>query len=685
MKIKLISLLIALLCISVLFVSCSDPCVEHIDADNDGICDVEDCEDAVKKPEIAEHEHKDGDADSICDTENCGTVIITNTVENRVEVLVPIAKEEYVPMVVKTVPSDAILGDYVNIVYENGTLTLYAHKYSPAEKNTELKIVEDLGNHYYIIKTTVKVSDPVADNPETPDDDEFKYATRKDTYTLINDITNTAVELITTEAYDFEEDNVATPDVNEYWDEAPSFNYYELSYGLYAVVLGGEDYYFYTENYTKLNTEAFEFDSIYDIYEYLDEYLAVGNNKTLQFTNDETVYVIDENGDIIYSEKEIFFIDRPEFDYVTDSFGIIEDETKLSFFDLSKWLECTYTYSFEYGQDSDWWLLQNGNVFVQVEKALPYDAINYDFKDSDGKFDLDYFVVDPAAKTVTETEFGYYVTDVKVNDGESEALTDKLENVFMVNPIVNGVIVESESKTLAVSNAIEVVCDLSSADGDGAMLVSDGLYVKRVSFNDEDYLAVYDASGKFLNYLPDSVSDFFDDCIILGGEAVYTYDLKLKLDLTKYEYYEPFGAYMLLVEEVKTVVEEVETYVYNTYYWNTSLEAPVLLFKDSDAKELRETNVNYFVVKVPTIVTDPDTQQSSIAGYTYSIYSSSNVLICSGVDAYDFNTYTIDGEEYVTLETSTSVTTQEGTTVNYGYYIVNDVAPAPAPDPAPAA
>ena len=116
MKTKLISLLIALLCMTMLLVSCSDPCVEHIDADNDGICDVEGCEDAVKKPEVAEHEHADANADGVCDTENCGTVIITNVVDNIVEIIVPTKPEEKVPMVVKPIPV-ANRADYIEYDY----------------------------------------------------------------------------------------------------------------------------------------------------------------------------------------------------------------------------------------------------------------------------------------------------------------------------------------------------------------------------------------------------------------------------------------------------------------------------------------------------------------------------------------------------------------------------------------
>ncbi len=682
MKIKLISLLIALLCVSVLFVSCSEECTTHLDADGDGICDTEGCEDVVQLPEPEEPNctnHVDANRDGLCDTENCDTVIITNTIENQVEVLVPIAKEEYVPMVVKPVPTDAVLGDYVKLDYVNGTLTLYAHVYTPAETNVELNIVKELGNHYYIIKTSVKVSDPVVDDPATTDTDESKYATRKDTYTLINDITGKAIELITTEPYDFVEDNASTTDVNEYWDEAPSFNYYNLD-GLYAVVLGGDEYYYYTENYTKLNTKPLSLDGTSDIYEYIGE----GNNETFQFTNDEIVYVIDAEGNIIHSEKEIFFLDRPEFDYVTDAFGIIEDDEKISFFDLSKWLECTYTYSFTYGQNANWFILQNGNVFIQTAKALPYTAINYDVEWEDAKYDLDYFIVDPAAKTVTETEFGYVVLTVMANDGEMEDITAKLENLFVVMPIVNGTVDVDSYKALAVSNALEIVCDLDAAFE--STLVADGLYLKSIDLNGEDYTAVYDANGKFLNYLPESY-EVFDDCIILGGKGVYTYDLKLKLDLTKYKNVYNNGAYMILVEEVKTTVEEVETVVYNTYYWNTTLEAPVLLFNDSSAKEIvwYGMSSNYYVVKVPTIFTDPDTQQQSIIGYTYSIYSSSNTLICAGVDTYNFQTCTIDGEQYVILNTVTTVVTPESTTVTKGYFIVNDVDPAPAPDPAPAA
>ena len=116
MKTKLISLLIALLCMTMLLVSCTDPCVEHIDANNDGICDVEGCEDAVKKVEVAEHEHVDANADKVCDVENCGTIIIVNTVTEKVEIIVPTKPEEKVDMIVKPIPAPNH-AEYVNLDY----------------------------------------------------------------------------------------------------------------------------------------------------------------------------------------------------------------------------------------------------------------------------------------------------------------------------------------------------------------------------------------------------------------------------------------------------------------------------------------------------------------------------------------------------------------------------------------
>jgi len=673
MKIKLISLLIALLCVSVLFVSCSDECTTHLDADGDGVCDTEGCEDIVQLPEPEEPNctnHVDANNDGLCDTENCGTVIITNTIEDRVEVLVPIEKEEYVPMVVKPIPADANVSDYVVITYENGLLTLYTHEYTPVDS---LKIVNNLGNHYYIIKTASKVSDPVADDPATSDVNEFKYATRKDTYTLVNDLTGYSKVLAVTEPYDFEEDNAATPDTNEYWDNAPSFNY--SNYGSYKrVTISGEGFYYYTNNYTLINEEATDLG--------LD--VEDGYNGVYYFYFDDAVYVVDEEGNITYTDKEMFFIERPDFDAMTDAYGIIETDGKLAFFDLTKWLECTYSYEFSAMSETDWFVLQNGNVLVQVANMLPDYTVNYDAISDGTKIDVDYFIIDPVAKTVTETEFGYVIMEVYPAIEDAEGVTDKVENIFVVLPIENGVVASDiDMKLLVVSNSLEIACDLTNiADGD---LVSKDFIVKEVYMNGTEFVAVYDTAGKFLNYLPKKY-DTFADCIILGDdEGVYSYDLKLKLDLTKYYEVDFNGSYMILVEEIVTKVEEEDIYSYKTYYWNTSLEAPVLLFDDASQKEIYTTTNDYYVIDVPTIFVDPDTQQKSISGWTKAIYSNNGTLTCEGVASYDFSSANIDGEIYTVLFTETITVTPESTIVTRKNYIVNDVAPAPAPAPAPAA
>ena len=665
MKIKLISLLIALLCVSVLFVSCSEECTTHLDADGDGICDTEGCEDTVQLPEEPEEpectNHVDANNDKLCDTEGCGTVILTNVVEDRVEVLVPIEKDEKIPMVIKPIPTDAVATDYINVDFENGVLTLYIHGYKPIE---EAKIVEDLGEHYYIIKTSKHVSDPVP----ASGNNEAKEATRADTYTIINDVTGYTCELITTKPYEYINDNPQTPSIDETWDDAPSFDF---TTGYYVdTVRVGSDYYLFTkEQHTVINEEALD---SWEVVEARDSARVI--NGICYITIKDTKYAIKDNV-VIHSDDVMFMLHRPAFDVETEAFGIIEDDDAytLYFYDLTKWIECTYSYTVN-ADMYEWFVLANGNVFVQTVNMLPDSSVNYDFIVDGVKADVDYFIVNPATKTVTETEFGYVVTNVYAVNGE------KTPNVFYVySGNENGETdLSGDGISLVVDNELNIVAELNEDVLFGEVEhVADGLFVKDLYINGSWYEVVTDVNGKMLNYLPYSYYAF-DDCIVLDNGDIYTYTLQLKLKLSDYDRYEMWEDYIILWDTVKVTVGEEETTKEVVYYWNTTLEAPVLISDNTEAKDVYTTNSDYFVVEVAIYSTD---EEPVITGYKYQIYGYANALLIDNVISWNYYTETIDGEVYKFLWVD--VTIEGGHSVSR--YILNDVAPAPATDPAPAA
>lgn len=671
MKIKLISLLIALLCVSVLFVSCSEECTTHLDADGDGICDTEGCEDTVQLPEPEEPNctnHVDANNDKLCDTEGCGTVILTNVIEDRVEVLVPIEKDEKIPMVIKPIPTDTVATDYINVDFENGVLTLYVHAFTPLE---EAKIVESLGEHYYIIKASTKVSDPVSDDPATPGTDEAKNATRTDTYTIINDITGYTCELITTKPYEYIDDNPQTEGVDETWDNAPSFDF---TTGYYVdTVRVGSDYYLFTKEHVVINEKAL--DSI-EVVEARNSAREI--NGICYITIKDTKYAIKDDV-VIYSEDAMFMLHRPAFDRETEAFGVIEDDDAytLYFYDLTKWIECTYSYTVN-ADMYDWFVLANGNVFVQTANRLPDSSVNYDFILDGVKADVDYFIVNPATKTVTETEFGYVVTNVYAVNGE------KTPNVFYVySGNENGETdLSGDGISLVVDNELNIVAELNEDVLFGEVEhVADGLFAKDLYINGSLYEVVTDVNGKMFNYLPYSYYAF-DDCIVLDNGDIYTYTLQLKLKLSDYDRYEMREDYIILWDTVKVTVGEEETTKEVVYYWNTTLEAPVVISENLEDKDVYITNKDFFLVRVAIYSTD---EVPVITGYKTQIYSYANGLLFDNVTNYNYNPTYIDGEEYKILWVETTTPIEGGISVNRSYYILNDVAPAPAPDPAPAA
>lgn len=685
MKTKLISLLIALLCMTMLLVSCSDPCVEHIDADNDGICDVEGCEDAVKKPEVAEHEHADANADGVCDTENCGTIIITNVVDNIVEIIVPTKPEEKVPMVVKPIPV-ANRADYIE--YDYAEKQAYFNKlfrsYVPDD------YLGDVGDGAYVVvkKVNEVLVAPVEDNPETTEVNEYYAGKFKDTYTVSDISGETELVILTF--------------VKEY-EGTGSFVGFDFDSSEFITVNNGKNTYFYRAGVANTAPAlTFENGKLSD-YE-IDEYVTY-----LEY--DGKIVVYDNASLVKLEEKEpVFFVDRPEFDVVEGNLGIIYDDNSMQVYDLTKWIECVYTYEVpnsSYVEDSQVFELANGTYLYQYSVYLPNNAVSYDVYNYGQKFDLVYEIVNPAAKTATKVEFGYVIA---MQMEEFPGLKTEGKNIFAVLPINNGTLAtgENESKLLITDNELNILFSLEklviNQDNLGFELVADKYAVIEVLLGDSVADAVINLETLAVTYLPAAIDYVYDTCYMID-DVLYNWDGTVKFDFrdvedaenpandVTYEFMARYDSYFLVEKETKTAdVDEATgtptgtfTPVTKYYFYDVNTAGAQLV--EVEYNNIIYRNGDMFIVRVTTPVIDPATNLPVIdpatnlpkVVITYNVFNNDGAFVTTITDSiqewnYIRGSYDEDAGVYIL---TASVNLETGSvTKTYLFGMAAPVAPA---------
>ena len=364
MKTKLISLLIALLCMTMLLVSCTDPCVEHIDADKDGICDIEGCEDAVKEIVAEAHDHKDDDANGVCDVENCGAIMIVNTVEKVVEIIVPTTPEEKVDMIVNSIPVDAKAEDYINLDYAEKQA--YFNKLLKSYNTNDY--YSSVGTFVLIKKSTQPVPNPEKyDDPNTEINEANDY---KDIYTVVDISGETELVILThtTEVYE-----------RYYAPETPDFEYdytgafISVSYGnkadIYKAGVAN------TAPMFKFSIDGYySEEGRYELQDYAyDQYVTY-------FTFGDVTYAYDnETYELLAQGPKDLFVKRPVFDEIRGNVGYFYDDESMQVYDLTKWIECVYIFEVSnYADESEVFELANGTYLYQSLVVLPDNAVSYD-------------------------------------------------------------------------------------------------------------------------------------------------------------------------------------------------------------------------------------------------------------------------------------------------------------------
>lgn len=565
MKRKIIALLMATLSLTCLAVGCKE------DETN---CSI----------------HVDANADLVCD--NCGKDVVYIVDQ------IPAKVETPVDMVVNPIPTNAVMSDYINIAPEREDVL-------PELKGTLSKVegnVEERSNNIYEITNTEAVEDSVSTSAEY----------HKDTYKLYNAITDTTIFSFTSKKYSSSD---------YYYKEKCEFDY--------------------KNGYIKIYTKTAELDSTFDyenadythnfkfitysgetIVEFayrnknFDDYSTSTKGDVVYLTVKDTTYAIDTETDkVIHTAKSDVMIKRPSFTQTVGNYGYVLGEEYVYIYDLTKWVDCVYYYKVpSYVDDSQSFILANGNVLFQTCVPLHSSSVNYDFEENDTKYDVVYTIIDPVNKTQKEVEFGYYInffldSDILVKQGES--------NYVDVYSIKNKKVDENAEKFMVVDNNLNILYS-KEATIPGQKLdykyVADGLIKDTVNFGDGSSAdIILNNKGELVTYLPNNYTDCGE--YIIKDNKIYTWSLQEKLDLNATETTNSYSIKQKMDNGAIILIrtETVEgSSVAKLYYYNINLNAPVALASGS----LVTYKNDYFVLR------------SLVEGETvYTVYNCENKVI----------------------------------------------------------
>ncbi len=555
MKTKILALIISILCLSLIFVACDEPCETHVDENNDGSCDVcgekveteteTDTETETETETEGLCEHKDEDANKVCD--NCGKAII-NIVEQ-----IPVEAETVDEMEINEIGTDDVSG------YVNTELSDY-HSYVSSGKIESSKYMV---GEFMLTETTsddgtvtYKIIDISSDNLNAV----FTVSNHIDGYNEIRYTVALAANWFTVRADTYGQNpiNATKYDV---------FKEYTIDIYTYANDRIGEQY-----RHVDGSTDT---DPVIST-------LARGSAPELYVSYQDKIFVIDTNTEkLIHTADPDTLVDRPEMDFTVGTNGyILEDDASGSFkslyvYDLTKWIDCTYSHTVpsEY-QNTRANILQNGNVLITADVRLADTAVSYDYISAGAKYDVVYEIVDIAAKTVTPVEFGYYIDYVNGIDPElNDFYTDKAGkyNLALVYPIVGGYIDYNSPLALIVGNDLQIACKVDIPD---AWLVAKDIFMRFVDYdndgNDDAYELVT-IDGEHIEYLPINGNFGQGYMVVDNGSTLVTYDNKELIDLTKYTVVKfVFDEFMLLQETIDNGPDAPATINYYRYVFGSA-------------------------------------------------------------------------------------------------------------------
>ena len=620
----------AVFCLSTLFVGCDNACTPHADENADLTCD--NCGEALEAPACKPHAdadnnyvcdncsgaltvpcetHKDANSDKLCD--DCGLAVVTITQ------LVPPTAEERVDMVVNPLPENANPGEFLDKTETLDVLT------SATKLEGNYVDSNDVYGYY-----TIDAVNTLGVN--------YKK------HVVINIVTGETVY----EIVDLYEGILTggTKTVNI------SLNPYYFT--VTATVSGINDVMEPVSTTTVYSYMSYNGDVLYNVVEKhqdITEWTAPSIetvNSVVYITFNNTVYAFDAyDTEVIATLDKMTLVYRPEFDYVNGNYGYVYlDSAETVFvYDLTKWVECVYSFAVpSYYENISSYYINNGNLLIQACVRLADNAISYDVIEFGGKYDIVYIIVNPAAKTATEVEFGYYINYAGASDKNADW------NEIAAYPVVNDRIDYNHELYLTTDKDLNIlfndIYDDATVVADNIILVteeiSDGLFVNKLINND----------GEFIAYVP--VNAIICDNYIVYDDKLYNFSMQEVLDPAKngYTVNAAHENYLILTKQTPSV-EDPSIIVTEHYYYSIA-----------NNEAVKSTLENYYLVSsnelfyvIQNAVASIDSLTGTAVTQTvYSVFNCMGELVfTANHNVYDFSEiadgvyafYLTDGSIYI--------------------------------------
>lgn len=611
-----------------LFVSCGESavCQEHIDTNEDNYCDT--CK------VIINCEHKDENNDNVCDT--CAKDVV------KIEVAGEISD-----LVVKPLPQGGNLTDYI-ITERPDSITLLAPVKSPVNFENINIFATNTSDGRYVIAYRTYSSEPVFADGATPEDEpiDTKYEINYYVYDMIASkvlasVENTYLEskgnklsvTVSLENAGFRIDTVKTVETEVKYDEDnPDSDTYiqtEYKYETKVMTYSGVTLAVSDEEYVEANLYAYNNNGIYYV------------------TVEDTTYAVDvESGSKLSEGRSDVFLKRPTMTYTKGDYGYVEASNNgvrsVYVYDLTKWIECIYVFDIPATAETEWFILDNGNVLIQSLDMLDPNARNYDVLVMGQKIDVKYTLVDLANKTASAVDFGYLITACENGEAAKMLYKDTAKNVLTVIPIKDRALDTTNPLALVVENdlTIKFACDPTPllAQAGQLFIVADNRYVTWFKYGagNEYTWATVNEKLEIVTYLPVPYmtnpenfsglnTSVYREGFVYFDNKVYSFDMEVLMDFSdedSYKLVRDCQNYFILS---KTFVEnegtDEETTVTKYYHYDPATsKTPVEIKGDIVSYE-----AYYYVTKVT--VTEPE------AKTTYNVYDQNNKLILGDLEA----------------------------------------------------
>ena len=400
--------------------------------------------------------------------------------------------------------------------------------------------------------------------------------------------------------------------------------------------------YYDKQEYTLYTALGVEIASVFDTYE-SPNYVAKDF-----FSFGGVVYSIED--DVVTKKFDKDFIRIPQYDAKTDKFYYDVDGDTAYIFDQNFALVDVYETPYN-ADNSDVYVLADGNLFVQNRYILPEDAADFDYKvDAYNelgeaytyKYNIETLVYNVETKATVEYNVNYVIGDGlinKLNEQFNEIfVADKLDNVAVIYEIVDGEIDYNEEKTVNIRTSdLKILGYLAQEipEQDSiAMLFDDNRFIVRDKYG-KSYLINEKAEvlGEVTN-----ASRGEKECTFVDGTKVYDSSLNLIVDKASYgAKYTRYNGSMVYTYKYQVYVIEDERYETRTEYY----------YKNADQK----------MVKIE--LDEYDTISSSLCGNSYYTYTDV-VVENKGTENEKRSSFTVvvnnEGTEVYRLDRKTNVT-----------------------------